>query len=129
MFDFYFFLNKNFNENKKEFFIISFPQRIYILYSVFLYLSYMLLKNKFYHLIFTWNNYFCFMLGFFKKKIALLWAKYHCKKAERYKNNANYYFLSLKKLKTHSLGKNIFFQKLEKYKIFRVKFLWRIMSN
>ena len=28
------------------------------------------------------------MLGFLKKKIALIWAKYHCKKAEQYKKYA-----------------------------------------
>ena len=50
------------------------------------------------------------MLGFLKKKTALLWAKYHCKKAEQYKNNAIEYqekllFSLIKKAENTRFGK------------------------
>ena len=54
------------------------------------------------------------MLGFLKKKTALLWAKYHCKKEEQYRKNAIEYqekllFSLIKKAENTRFGKEHLF--------------------
>ena len=64
------------------------------------------------------------MLGFLKKKIALIWAKYHCKKAEQYKNNAIEYqekllFSLIKKAENTRFGKEHIFSEIKEIQDFQ----------
>lgn len=64
------------------------------------------------------------MLGFLKKKTALLWAKYHCKKEEQYRKNAIEYqekllFSLIKKAENTRFGKEHLFSEIKEIQDFQ----------